>query len=203
MAQVSFFETGGRNYGVAIEGIEAFKTVEDLPTQIIAAARMAVNRTADRARTASARAIRLQVNFPASYLNPGEGRLNVGSYATGLDLSATIRARQDPTSLARFVVGGAKKPFAKGGVTVAVKPGQATLLSRAFIFPLKNGNVGLAVRTSGQKPARAYLPKSIGKGLWLLYGPSVNQIFQTVREDVAPEAASFMEDEFNRLMALN
>jgi hypothetical protein len=202
MANVSFFETGGRRYGVAIQGIEAFQTVDDLPVALITAARQAVNKTADRARTAAAREIRLQVNFPATYLNPSEGRLNVASYANGLDLTAKIRARQVPTSLARFVV-GSPKPFAKGGLSVQVKPGKAAFMARAFLFPLRNGNMGLAVRTNGPKPSRAYLPKPIGNGLWLLYAPSVDQVFSAVREQIAPDAAEFMENEFNRLMALN
>lgn len=203
MVQVSTYDSGGRRYGVAIEGIEGFESVEDLPQQVITAATRAVNRTADRARTASARAIRLQVNFPGNYLDPGQGRLNVVQYASSSDLSARIRGREEPTSLARFVVGGMPKPFAKGGVTVSVKPGAGALMPRAFIFPLKNGNVGLAVRTNGPKPSRAYLPKSIGKGLWLLYGPAVSQVFNTVREDIGPDQAQFMQDEFNRQMALN
>jgi hypothetical protein len=203
MAQVAFFNNdGGRRYGVAVEGIEAFKTVDDLPAQVITAARQAVNKTVDRTRTAAAREIRLQVNFPATYLNPSEGRLAVSQYANGLDLSARIRARQAPTSLARFVM-GAPRPLAKGGVNVSVKPGKAVFLPRAFVFPLKNGNLGLAVRTNGPKPSKAFLPKPLGNGLWLLYGPSVDQVFSTVREQIAPDAAVYLEDEFTRLMALN
>ncbi len=197
LGQVSFSATGAR-YAMAVEGLDALKDISNLDDQILRNAARAINATADRGRTASARAILTQVNFPASYLNPSDGRLAVINRAAGTRLSATIRGRDQATSLARFVT-GSKKPF-KGGVTVEVKPGRALFLKRAFIFPLRNNNLGLAIRTNGPAPARAYKPKRLGRNLWLLYGPSVNQVFQSVRDEVSPDLLQFMEDEFNRLM---
>lgn len=202
MVAVARIGGDGRNYGIAIEGIDGIADIDQLPDQVLTAARQAVNRTVDRARTMSAQAIRLQVAFPATYLNPSEGRLAVTQYATGFDLTARIKARFDATSLARFVV-GPKKPWARGGLQVQVKPGQVKFMPRAFIFPLKNGNIGMAARTNGAPPPAAFRPKPLGGGLWLLYGPSVNQVFSGVREEIAPVAADFMQAEFLRLMDLN
>jgi hypothetical protein len=188
------------NYGIAVEGLADLTDITNLDERILRNAARAINTTADRGRTASARAILTQIHFPASYLNPSEGRLVVTQRAAGQSLSATIKGRDAPTSLARFVV-GSKKPLAPGGVTVEVKPGHARFLKRAFIFPLKNDNLGLAMRTAdGSPPAKAYKPKKIGAGLYLLFGPSVDQAFKAVREDVTPALLDFLDDEFNRLM---
>ncbi|MEO0963401.1 MAG: hypothetical protein AAFY01_13375, partial [Pseudomonadota bacterium] len=42
--------------------------------------------------------------------------------------------------------------------------------------------------------------RSMGKGLFLLFGPSVSQVFNTVRDDISPETADFIESEFWRLL---
>ena len=75
-------------------------------------------------------------------------------------------------------------------------------MGRAFVMELRGGNRGLAIRTDGSKPRGAYKPKPIGKNLFLLYGPSVDQVFRTVSEDVAPDVADELEVEFNRLLDL-
>lgn len=172
--------------------------IEEIPERVRKAAMRAVNKTADRARTASAREMRNQVNFPASYLN-AEGRLQVSKRANADDLEAKVTGRSAPTSLARFVQGTPKRGK---GVTVAVKPGSARFIKRGFLMKLKNNNVGLALRTSGAPPKGAYKPKKINDNLYLVYGPSVDQVFRTVAEDVSEPMADYLEHEFNRLLAL-
>lgn len=172
--------------------------IEEIPADIRRAAMRAVNRTADRARTASAREMRNQVNFPASYLN-AEGRLQVSKRASSDDLEAKVTGRQAPTSLARFVQGTPKRG---AGVQVAVKPGAARFIKRGFLMKLKNNNVGLALRTDGSPPKGAYKPKKISDNLYLVYGPSVDQVFRTVAEDVSEPMADYLEREFNRLLVL-
>lgn len=172
--------------------------IEEIPERIRKAAMRAVNKTADRARTASAREMRNQVNFPASYLN-AEGRLQVTKRANQDDLEARITGRQAPTSLARFVQGTPKRGK---GVRVQVKPGAARYMRRAFLMKLKNNNLGLAVRTDGGPPKGAYKPKQISENLWLVYGPSIDQVFRTVAEDVSEPMADYLEAEFLRLLDL-
>lgn len=172
--------------------------IEEIPENIRRAAMRAVNKTADRARAASAREMRNQVNFPARYLS-SEGRLQVTRKASLTSLEAVVTGRQAPTSLARFVQGTPKRGQ---GVRVEVKPGAARYMKRAFLMKLKNNNVGLAMRTTGGPPSGAYKPKKITDNLWLVYGPSIDQVFRTVAEDVSEPMADYLEGEFSRLLDL-
>lgn len=172
--------------------------IEEIPEHIRKAAMRAVNKTADRARTASAREMRNQVNFPARYLS-SEGRLQVSKRAKANDLEARVTGRQAPTSLARFVQGN---PVRGKGVRVQVKPGAARFIKRGFLMKLRNNNLGLAIRTDGGAPKGAYKPKKINDNLWLVYGPSIDQVFRTVAEDVSEPMADYLEAEFSRLLKL-
>lgn len=196
-------------YLVMVEGLDILDTMERIPPSIRRAAQAAVNKTTDRARAASAREMRDQINFPARYLTGADGRLTIDKSRLKTDLTGVIRGRARPTSLARFLVGKPKP--GKVGVTVEVKPGARRTLPRTFAIRLRSGsasldtqfNLGLAVRTKdGEKPAAAYKPRKVGRNLWLLYGPSVNQVFYSVSEDVAPDQAEFLEAEFRRLITL-
>ncbi len=199
----------GFGYVVAVEGLSALRDLETLPTQVKLAAQRAVNRTIDRARTSSARRMREQVNFPARYLSGEDGRLAISQRATGDNLEARITGRFRPTSLARFVTAGSLGSR-RAGVRVEVAPGFAKRSRRMFLIRLRAGtaeldtksNLGLAIRL---KPGERieHKARQIGKtGLYLLYGPSVDQVFRTVADDVAPEAADDLEAEFLRLMEL-
>lgn len=194
------------DYALFVEGLDEIVNLDkQLDPQIVKAAYRAINATADRARTDSAEEIRRQVNFPASYLKPSQGRLLVSQRASGSSLEAIITGRRRATSLARFVTSGTP---GKKGVSVAVKPGRNVELPNAFLMRLRSGsnvdtknNLGLAIRTAkGERPNSAYKPVRVADGLWLLYGPSVDQVFKTVREDVRPDAESFLASEFYRLL---
>jgi hypothetical protein len=204
-------ENRGGIYVVAVEGLSALRALEDIPANVKRAALQAVNRTADRTRTAAARRMREQVNWRASYLSPSQGRFNVTERARADSLEARITARQRPTSLASFstgTVGG------KNGVTVQVAPGFAKLMKRAFLVRLRVGslpldtrsNLGLAIRLKpGERVdnKRVMIPLRKGSNVYLLYGPSVDQVFRSVAGEVAPDAAEFLESEFLRLMELD
>ncbi|MBK3745542.1 hypothetical protein G3A39_41005 [Paraburkholderia aspalathi] len=200
------------DYAVFVEGTGSLRAqieaVENWTPAITLAASRALNATADRTRTDSADAIRRQVNFPASYLNPSQGRLVVNRRASENSLEAIITGRRAATSLARFSTSGIP---GKRGLSVAVKPGRNVDMPNSFLMKLRSGssidtknNLGLAVRTkSGARPDRAYMPVRISDSLWLLYGPSVNQVFKTVRETVRPDAENFLAAEFQRLLDLD
>jgi hypothetical protein len=199
------------SYVVAIEGLNVAQDIAALPQNITAAARAAINKTADHARTAGARAIREQVNFPASYLAPSGGRLSVTKYASGEDLQAVITGRARPTSLAQFVVGN-PTPFGKGGVSVQVKPGATQILPKAFVIKLRAGaesidtkfNLGLAIRLRPGETIhnKRIMIQKMKDGLYLLYGPAVSQVFRTVSSDIAPAESAYLEAEFLRLLNL-
>lgn len=181
---------------------------DELDADVRMALVRAVNRTADRTRTRASRKVRAEVNFSATYLSPSEGRLTVTQRARRDDLEAMISGRDRPTSLAQFTK---QRPGQKRGqgVAVQVKAGGARkLIKRAFLINLRGGNRGLAVRTSGGPPRGAWKPKMIAKNLYLLYGPSVDQVLMSagdgggVYEEITPEALEEMEVEFLRQLEL-
>ena len=201
------------DYIVAIEGLED-RPLETLPKQILLAAQRAVNRTAERTSTASRRLIREQVNFPAQYLtgtdSSGRQRLGITKRASGTDLEAVITGRQRATSLARFITGNPTP--GKAGVNVSVSTGLARFMKRAFVIRLPAGqanietksNLGLAIRLKpGEVIHNKRVMAQLKGNLYLLYGPSVDQVFNTVREDVVPDAQAFLGEEFSRLMGLD
>ncbi len=195
---------------IAVEGIEDLPDLEGMTPAITRAARQAVNAAIDRARTWSAAEMRKQVNFPPSYLRGPGSRLKVVKRASGNDLDAVLRGRFEPTSLARFAQSG--KPVQRGdqrGLEVEVEPGVARFMPRTFLINLQAGdprvrnlaNRGLAIRLPrGKKPKAAYKPKRLEDGLWLLYGPSVDQVFRSVAADVQPDVDDYLNREFRRLM---
>lgn len=198
----------GDNYVVAVSGLEALTTLDELPANMAKNAVRAINKTIERARAAAAREMITQVNFPARYLSGAEGRLSVTKKASAVDLEGIITGRHRPTSLARFAVAARKSRVP--GARVEVQPGLAKFLPKAFFVNLRSGNtdtknnLGLAIRLpAGQRPDKAYKPTPLGRGVWLLYGPSVDQIFDDVAQDISPDTAQFLEQEFFRLMGVD
>jgi len=195
---------------VTVSGLQALLKFKQLPKDIETAAYRSINKALDRARTDAVSRMQNQVNFTASYLSPSGNRLNVASRASAGNLQGKIVGRDRPTSLARFATA---TKASKQGILVQVKPGSVRYLKRAFFMRLRAGsgtetqsNLGLAIRLPmGVRPRRADKggAKQIAPGLWLLYGPSVGQVFNTVRQDVVPATLDFMEAEFERLLAFN
>ncbi len=199
-----------RQFEVYAEGLTGLKEFQSLKDDVKFSAVAAINKTATWGRTRAAEEIRDEVNLPARYLNPAGKRLTVSKTATRSDLEGRIRARSRPTSLARFIVGTAVPN--KGGVAVEVSPGKARFLKRAFVVTLRSGNtdttgnLGLAVRL---KPGEVLRNKNdvqrLDKGLYLLYGPSVQQVFRArdgsgVADDITPDVVRRLEDEFLRVL---
>lgn len=202
------------NFVVAVEGLADTRSLDNLHRNILLACQRAVNRTADRTATASRRGIREQVNFAAQYLtgtdSSGRQRLGVSKRASEGNLEAVITGRHRPTSLARFVVGN--PPPGKAGVQVSVAPGFARMMRRAFVIRLPAGrsdletksNLGLAIRLRpGEDIHNKRVMLRLSGNLYLLYGPSVDQVFATVRGDVAPDAEQFLGAEFVRLLGVD
>jgi hypothetical protein len=199
------------NLTYTINGLDNLQAyVEDLPVKQKRAAVQAINKTADRARASAARHIRDQVNFPGGYLNPGQNRLVVDRKASGTNLEAAVAGRARATSLARFVIGN-PQPRSGDSITVAIQRGEPSVeLKRAFMVRLRSGksdskhNLGIAIRTGNrQKPNNAYKPTSLGNGVYLLYGPSVSQVFKSVRYDIEPDTLKYLGDEYERLLKVN
>lgn len=165
-------------------------------------ARMALNQTAERGAIPLARdEMTSQVAFPQGYLK-GD-RLSVTKKATNANLEAVISGRDRPTSLARFVVGATLPARRPKGVTVVVSPGESRVMKKAFTVRLNNGNIGLVLRTKEGEGVRNKKDQArpFGKDLYLLYGPSVNQVFTNVAEKVLNQVGDYFVDEFLRQLS--
>jgi hypothetical protein len=196
------------------EGIGELDFLDGASKKIRTAAYQAINKVARDTRSDISRTIRQQVNFPARYVSADEKRLYVSEQASGASLQAKITARARATSLARFVVGSPK--VGKPGVHVEVAPGKARFLKKAFVIKLPQGssftdtkfNLGLAIRLrAGETLSNKVRARSVAKGLYVLYGPSVDQVFRSqdgsgVATDAIPKIERELTSEFLRLLEL-
>lgn len=199
-------------FAVAVEGIETLKDVQELGSRTKLAAVQAINKIARDTRAEAARRIGEQINLPKRSLAPKAGNLVVSKQAQRASMEARIKARGRPTSLARFSKGSP----GKAGVQVEVKPGQARFLRRAFLIRLPQGstltetrfNLGLAIRLRpGESLDNKTKQVQLSKGLYLLYGPSIQQIFlnnqgKGVADDLTDPTAEALEAEIIRLLGL-
>jgi hypothetical protein len=184
--------------------------IDRLPGVARQAARLAINQVATRSGMKRiSDAIYDQVAFPTNYLAQND-RLAVTQRATDDNLEAVITGRFRPTSLARFMNPGQTQQTARmGGVSVQVKPGHSINMKNAFLVKLRQGaqltetqfNMGLAIRVKPGETVRNRHDGSayqIFPNVFLLYGPSVNQVFRGVIDEVGADIADDVGDEFLR-----
>lgn len=191
-----------KSYAVFVEGLVGFGALDNLDDKITRNLVDSVNATLKEGKRLAAREMEDQVNFPRGYLTGENGRLSIAQFATRNDMLGVLRGRDRPTSLARFITGGARTTGARrGGVNVEVTPGIVKPFKTAFLMRLRSNTLGLAIRTRDHKPpTSAYKPKEIAPGLWLLYGPSVDQVFNETRDMIKPHLEEFMKDRFETLL---
>jgi hypothetical protein len=176
--------------------------------------RRAVNFAADRARTLGKRKILADARLDSTYV---DRRLKVSKTATLSDLTANVTGTDRGISLARYATN--RSAAGKRGVkpVLQVKPnGAKREVKRGFLVNLKRGradtgNVGLAIRVpngalSGRRRGTAGLVQFGKKGktstAYLFYGPSVDQLFDRTRDDIAPEVSRRLESEALRQLRL-
>lgn len=192
---------------------ELQRYLETMPELTARAMRLAINGvTKGKGMTAIKRQMLDEIAFPSGYLNAD--RLKVTKLASDKNLESVITGRKRATSLARFVTGnpipGSRR---SDGLSVRVQKGRTTYLKNAFLVRLKRGaslsednyNVGLAVRL---KPGERLANKRTGHKAWLvpnkvalLYGPSVDQVFAGVIEELRPQIGDDVAAEFHRQFA--
>lgn len=202
------------NIQFAVTGDDEFRRrLQEFPKVATKAARMSINDTLRRGRRMLKKEILSQVNLAPSYVN--QDRLTEIP-ARSDNLVGSIVGRRRATSLARFKTKQLYKPAKNGrrkraGVTVNMK-GRQKLMRRAFLKDLKSGtkdsgNVGLVIRLpEGETPSQAYKPKKLYKSgnLWLLYGPSINQMMladeqgPSMVQELKPKLTSYLNAEFQR-----
>lgn len=184
-----------------IEGLDRLKDElgKRYPARMQRVLVSALNRQITSTRAAAVKAIRGLVALPAAYVRE---RL-VLRRASGDRLEAAIVAKRRGVLLSRFrytqrtqrAEGGGRKG---AGIAVTVRPGKRRLMPGAFLVPLRAGRVeggngmGIAVRTT-----RSRYPIKV------LHGPSVSQVFNAVRNDLAPEAAAKFKSEVERRLSLS
>lgn len=183
------------------------------PREARTSVRIALNQVAQRSGIRTLReAMEEEVAFPKGYLTDPK-RFGVTQRATDAALEARITARSRPTSLARFASGNALIGGGKAGtLTVRVNPNRRRGLSKAFLVRLRAGegpvtddsfNLGLAVRLKpGERISNKTRMVPFGGGLYLLYGPSVDQVFRSVAVDKSDELADLVSAEFFRQFEL-
>ena len=179
-------------------GLDNFaRRFKDQPDIVDRAAQIAINDAARFGETAAARQMMEEVEFTRSYLT-GE-RFGIRKYATKGNLEASLSGRDRGTSLARFRK-SAVRFGRQAGVRLKVSARHAAqTLKSAFFVRLKNDNVGLAVRLKpGESLKNSRGAVELGRGVYLLYGPSVNQVFQGVAADVVDDIGDKAQKEFDR-----
>jgi hypothetical protein len=156
------------------------------------ALRVAINKTAPKVKTLASRAIRDQVRLSASYV----GERLVVTKATRSRLSGAIKTPSRGLLLSRFstdpLIAGDKASWIRppviptNGIRIKIKPDGSTKgapgvgSNKPFYIVLNGGqNVGIAARTGAGR-----------KGIKVFSGPSLSQVFDTVRGDVLPAASS-------------
>lgn len=192
-----------------MDGLQDYFKV--FPDRTKRALRLAINRTITReGMKLITEEMYDQVNFPRNYLKGN--RLFVKQYAKESNLEGVILGRKRATSLARFASPGTPIGSRPGGsgVTVAVKRGSGVRMANAWLVRLRAGaslsedqfNIGLAVRL---KPGESLSGKYSTHKSWLipgvvalLYGPSVNQVFDDVAESQGAEILDIAGTEFFR-----
>lgn len=190
-------------------GLDQFDAIfKDLGDKADKAARMAINDTAVFARRIGAEEIASRVNFTKQYLTGGaHPRLAISRRATDANLEAVVTGRDRPTSLARFT---SRSPsFGRQGSSPPLqvaRKGSSAPVKGSFFVKLRAGsadsgqfNVGLAVRLKpGERiPGKTKMAPT-KSGLYLLYGPSVGQLYRTVSVESEPQVANHLVDEFVR-----
>lgn len=204
-------------FSVTANGIPAFEhMLNSIPTITRTAMSRALNDTARDVLPVIKKQIYAEVSFPTGYLDKPD-RLAIAQYATETSLVARIEARDRATSLARFAMPGTpvarkglnlRKP---GGVTIVIKPGTSRTFPNAYLAELNSGNVGFAIRlkpgsdsvhgVQRYKPVELFSNQSAKSGggrVFLLYGPSVDQVFQDVRVTLEPQIEAMLTNEFWR-----
>jgi hypothetical protein len=175
------------------EAIEAFEFIGGNSEEAI---RVAINKTAPRVRTIASSRIREQVRLSASYVGQ---RLTIRR-ATRSKLSGAISTPSQGLLLSRFstdsLISGDRVGWIRApetpprGITVKVKPsgapkrvtGDSETKGQPFYIVLNKGqNVGIAARLKAGSKRNS---------VKVFSGPSLSQVFNTVKEDVTAEASA-------------
>lgn len=167
---------------------------------------LAINDTLRYAGRTGSSDIRDQINVGRNYIGDArskDAKLRITRYASANNPEGVLAARDNAVSLARFAVGKPTFGRTKRGPKVRVKTGSGgETIRRGFFVKLPANssaieagfNLGLAVRLKpGEKiDNKRVNAKPLANGVFLLYGPSVAQVFQSVGDDIQDPVASYL-----------
>lgn len=172
----------------ALSGMARY--IKLFPQQVAQAQRIAVADTLRWGRAQFSADIRAQLDLPLGALN-GK-RFEITQHPTVARPEGVLSAQFAPLNLARFAT---TKPRLGLKPKIRVLAGGNTLqLDHSFYIPGPSGGLGLAVRTKGPlKNSRA--ARKIGKNLYILFGPSVDQAFGVSLPKLKPRVADRLEAE--------
>lgn len=194
------------SYYIEPTGLKAFdELLRQLGQSVEPSASDAINETAVFARRLGSQEIRQRINFTAKYIDGG--RLAITRRAKPADLEAVVTGRDRPTSLARFAQGSPRFGRQRTPPRVRVKAsGGASPIRNGFWMRLRRGNsvvsaenanIGLAIRLAeGERVKNKNEMVPIGRNLYLLYGPSVGQVYRTVAEKSSDEVSAQLANRF-------
>lgn len=198
------------SYYIEPTGLKAFdELLRSLGQAVEPSASDAINDTAIFARRLGSQEIRRRINFKAAYLDGG--RLAITRRAKPTRLEAVVTGRDRPTSLARFAQGTPRFGQQRTSPRVRVKAtGGASPIRNGFYMRLKRGssvvsaensNIGLAIRLKeGERVKNKNDMVPIGGNLYLLYGPSVGQVYRTVAEKNLDEVSAQLVNRFSHYL---
>lgn len=159
----------------------------------------ALNKTAAKAKTEASKAIRSQVRLSASYVKEKiNGPADGFEYkATTKKLTAKLSTPKRGVRLDNFLVSPkpnmAGKPYIGEEPRVQVKPnGRELTIWSGFWVPAKNsGGYLIAVRNEVLRQQGMKI-KLAPAGYTVLSGPSISQVFNTVRDDISISLSEYL-----------
>lgn len=159
----------------------------------------ALNKTASKAKTLASRAIRDQINLSAAYV-----RQNLRGPANGFDYKATVNkltAKLSASKRGILLYQFSTNSVAATGrppeqIKVRVKPGRAIAIPSAFWVRTKGSNkLTPAVRNSVLRQLN--MTRTFDSGSFtILHGPSLSQVFSTVKDDIGGDMSQVLVDNF-------
>lgn len=159
----------------------------------------ALNKTASKAKTIASRAIRNQINLSAAYV-----RENLKGPASGFAYKATVNkltARLSASKRGVLLYQFSTNSVAATGrppeqIKVRVKPGRSVAILSAFWVRTKGSNkLTPAVRNSVLRQLNMTRTTDSGS-FTVLHGPSLSQVFNTVKDDIGGDMNQTLTDNF-------
>ncbi len=159
----------------------------------------ALNKTASKAKTIASRAIRDQINLSAAYV-----RENLRGPANGFDYKATVNkltARISASKRGILLYQFSTNSVAATGrppeqIKVRVKPGRSIAIASAFWVRTKGSNkMTPAVRNSVLRQLNMTRTTDSGS-FTVLHGPSLSQVFSSVKDDIGGDMSQTLVDNF-------